>query len=163
MSTSTHDSAGSSATWIVPWTFVNLPRTLLTIKCRATNSTLVCTGSSCHSPGSSSAIPSITSSSWIWLIVTSSCCPWNRLAPGTCHTRGVLRGCTGLDGVPHRRRHGHCRRCGSGALGGHPSLLLQSVVEGTAGDACCRVRPAPRQPRTQQELSDQGQEAWMTD
>jgi hypothetical protein len=48
-----------------PW---NWPRTLLTIRWRAVNATLVCAGSSCQSPGSGISMPWMLRTS-VWLIV----------------------------------------------------------------------------------------------
>src|SRR5436309_2036607 len=59
----------------------------------------------------------------------------------------MLRGCTRLHGAPHRRRPRRGRRRGSGALGGHPSLLLRPFVPRRARNARGGVRPAAREPR----------------
>ena len=58
MTARTDDSSGFSAIVIAPLTSVNEPRTLLTIRWRATNPTVVWFGSRANVPGSGILVPS---------------------------------------------------------------------------------------------------------
>ena len=58
MSASAVDCSGSSATVIEPVNSANLPRTLLTIMCRAENPIRVCAGSRSKMPGAGMVTPS---------------------------------------------------------------------------------------------------------
>jgi hypothetical protein len=55
MVTSTVPSPGGSATWIVPDSAVNRPRTLVSMKWRPMNATSVWPGSICHRPAPGSS------------------------------------------------------------------------------------------------------------